>query len=107
MTNTMSEVLNLGSPIEEVIRMSTLNPAKEIKRPQLGSLDVGADADVAVLRVDQGNFGFLDSAGARRPGSQMIVCELTLRQGKVAWDRNGKAAEDWKSFPYQKRAWTK
>ena len=102
MTNTMSEVLNLGSPIEEVIRMSTLNPAKEIKRTQLGNLDVGAEADVAVLRVDKGNFGFLDSAGARRPGSQLIVCELTLRQGKVAWDLNGQAAEDWKSFPYQK-----
>ena len=107
MTNTMSEILNLGSPIEEVVRMSTLNPAKEIKRPALGNLDVGAGADVAVLRVDQGNFGFLDSAGAKRPGSRAIVCELTLRQGKVVWDRNGRAAEDWKSFSYQKRSWTK
>jgi dihydroorotase len=56
MTNIMSEILNLGSPIEEVIRMSTWNPAKEIKRTQLGNLDVGAEADVAVLRVDKGKF---------------------------------------------------
>jgi dihydroorotase len=106
MTNTMAEILNLGSPLAEVIKMSTVNPANEIKRPQLGNLDVGAEADVAVLRVDHGKFGFLDSAGARRDGTQQIVCELTLRAGHVAWDLNGRAAEDWKSFPYKKDAWT-
>jgi dihydroorotase len=107
MANTMSEILNLGSPVAEVIRMSTWNPAQEIKRPLLGNLDVGAEADVAVLRVDKGNFGFMDSAGARRDGTQLIVAELTLRKGRVAWDLNGRASQDWKSFPYQKRAWTK
>jgi dihydroorotase len=107
MANTMSEILNLGSPMAEVIRMSTWNPAKEIKRPLLGNLDVGAEADVAVLRVDKGNFGFLDSAGARRDGTQLIVAELTLRKGRVAWDLTGRAGEDWKSFRYQKRAWTR
>lgn len=106
MTNTMAEILNLGSPLAEVIKMSTMNPANEIKRPQLGNLDVGAEADVAVLRVDHGKFGFLDSAGARRDGTQQIVCEMTLRAGRVAWDLNGRAAQDWKSFPYQKQAWT-
>jgi len=107
MANIMSEILNLGSPLAEVIRMSTWNPAKEIKRTQLGSLDVGAEADVAVLRVDKGKFGFLDSAGARYPGTQTIVCELTLRKGKVAWDLNGRASEDWKNFQYEKRSWAK
>jgi dihydroorotase len=106
MANTMSKILNLGSPMEEVIRMSTWNPAQEIRRPMLGNLDVGAEADVAVLRVNKGNFGFVDSAGARRDGTQLIVAELTLRKGKVAWDLNGLASQDWKSFPYQKHAWT-
>jgi dihydroorotase len=85
--------------------MSTWNPANEIKRPQLGNLDVGAEADVAVLRVDKGKFGFVDSAGAKNSGTQMIVCELTLRKGKVAWDLNGRASEDWKNFKYDKKAW--
>jgi dihydroorotase len=107
MANTMSEVLALGSPFDEVIRMSTWNPAKEIKRTQLGNLDVGAEADVAVLRLDKGKFGFLDSAGARNSGTQTIVCELTLRKGKVSWDLNGRASEDWKNFQYQKRSWVK
>ena len=106
MANTMSKLLNLGSSVADVIRMSTWNPAKEIRRPQLGNLDEGADADIAVLRLERGKFGFLDSAGALRPGDQKLVCELTLRAGKVVWDLNGRAAEDWQKFPYQKRSWT-
>ena len=47
-TNTMSKVLNLGSSLADVVRMSTWNPAREIKRPQLGNLDVGREADIAV-----------------------------------------------------------
>jgi dihydroorotase len=104
MTNVMSKMLNLGSTIDNVIKMSTWNPAKEIKRPELGHLTVGADADITVLKVEKGNFGFIDSAGARMSGSQKIVAELTVRDGKVVWDLNGRAAPDWKQFQYQKRA---
>jgi len=107
MTNVMSKLLNLGSPLAEVIRMSTWNPAKEIKRPLLGNLDPGAEADVTILRVERGNFGFVDSAGARKSGDKRIVCEMTLRAGKVVWDLNGRASQDWKTFPYQKRNWTR
>ena len=107
MANVMSEILNLGSPIQDVIKMSTWNPAKEIKHRELGNLDVGSNADVTVLRVDHGNFGFVDSAGARKSGNQLIVCEMTLHNGKVMWDLNGRASEDWKSFPYQKKSWVK
>lgn len=107
MANTMAKVLNLGASVEQVIAMSTWNPAKEIKRPDLGHLTAGAEADVAVLRVDKGTFGFIDSAGAAHTGTRNIVAELTLRKGKVVWDLNGRAAEDWKTFPYKKQAWTK
>jgi dihydroorotase len=105
MTNIMSKLMSLGSTLQEVIRMSTWSPAKEIKRPLLGNLDPGAEADIAVLRVDRGNFGFVDSAGARKSGNQSIVCEMTLRAGKVMWDLNGRASQDWKTFPYQKESW--
>ncbi|MFN7920369.1 MAG: amidohydrolase/deacetylase family metallohydrolase [Bryobacteraceae bacterium] len=107
MANVMSKILNLGSPIDQVIRMSTWNPAREIHREDLGHLSVGAEADVAVLRVDRGKFGFIDSAGAGWSGTRNIVCELTLRQGKPVWDLNARAARDWKSFPYERKAWTK
>jgi dihydroorotase len=105
MTNLMSKMLNLGSPLAEVIAMSTWNPAREIHQTQLGNLDPGAEADIAVLRLEQGNFGLVDSAGARKAANQLIVCEMTLKSGKVMWDLNGRASEDWTKFPYQKKSW--
>lgn len=101
--NVMSKFLILGVPFDDLIRMTTVNPAKEIRRPQLGNLDVGAEADVAVLRIEEGQFGFLDSAGASHPGTKRIACEMTLRKGRVMWDLNARAGEDWKTFKYRRR----
>jgi dihydroorotase len=101
--NVMSKFLNLGVPFDDLVRMTTWSPARAIKRPQLGNLDAGAEADVAVLRIDKGQYGFLDSAGARYRGNQMIVGEMTLRKGKIVWDLNARAGQDWETFPYQKR----
>ena len=102
MNNVMTEILSLGSPFADVVRMSTWAPAQEIRRPRLGNLDVGAEADVAVLRLGKGRFGLLDSAGARRDGTERIHCELTLRAGQVVWDAEGRAAQDWQKFKYRK-----
>ncbi|MBK9167161.1 MAG: amidohydrolase/deacetylase family metallohydrolase [Bryobacterales bacterium] len=107
MDNSMSSVLNLGATLDSVIAMSTWNPAKQIKRAELGHLDVGAEADIAVIRVDKGKYGFIDSAGAVFEGNQRIVTELTLRAGRVVWDMNGRASESWKTFKYDKKKWTK
>ena len=101
MTNVMSEIMALGSSIADVVRMSTWAPAREIKHKELGNLDVGAEADIAVLRVEKGRFGFIDSAGARKMADQRIRCEMTLRKGQVAWDWNGLAAPDWEHFQYR------
>ena len=107
MTNVMSKMLNLGSPLDQVIQMSSWNPARQIQRTELGHLGVGAEADIAVLRVDRGPFGFVDSAGAAHRGDRMIASELTLRKGRVVWDLNGRVSEDWKTFKYDKKAWTR
>lgn len=107
MNNAMSSVLNLGATLQQVIAMSTWNPAKQIERRDLGHLDPGAEADVAVLRIEKGQFGFVDSAGAVYPGSQRITTELTLRKGRVVWDLNGRASESWKTFRYDRKKWTK
>jgi dihydroorotase len=95
MLNVMSKFLNMGMPLQEVILKSTWNPAKEIHRQELGQLTVGAPADISVLRIDKGNFGFVDSAGARMKGTQKLACEMTVRAGKVVWDLNGITREDW------------
>ncbi|MGA3224243.1 MAG: amidohydrolase/deacetylase family metallohydrolase [Acidobacteriaceae bacterium] len=95
MLNVMSKFLNLGVPLDDVIRMSTSNPAHEIKHDELGNLSVGSDADVAVLHLEKGRFGFVDTYGARMLGDQKLVCELTVRDGRVVWDLNGITREDW------------
>jgi dihydroorotase len=77
--------------------MSTVNPANQINRPELGHLSVGAGADVTVLRVNRGRYGFLDAQNLRAMGDKLLVCELTLRDGTVQWDLNGRAGQDWKT----------
>jgi dihydroorotase len=99
MLNLMSKFLALGLTVEQVVTANTWNAAKAIKQDQLGHLTVGSGADVAVLRVEKGTFGFIDQDGLRLKGSQRLICELTLRNGKVVYDLNGLAAEDWKPSP--------
>jgi dihydroorotase len=48
-------------------------------------------ADVAVLNLREGNFGFYDKTGYKMTGKQKFECELTLRAGKVVYDLNGMA----------------
>ena len=104
MANVMSKFLTLGAKLDDIIKWSTWNPAKQIHRPDLGHLDEGAEADIAILGLETGKFGFIASAGAVRSGDKRIVAEVTVRAGKVVWDLNGRAATDWKSFPYRKRS---
>jgi dihydroorotase len=94
MLNLMSKFLNMGMSLDAVIACSTWHPARQIKHEELGNLSVGTDADIAVLRLDHGKFGFVDSANLRMSGSMMLVAEMTLRGGKIVWDLNGLSAED-------------
>ena len=95
MANVMSKMLNLGLSLEEVILRSTWNPAREIHHEELGHLAVGSEADIAVFRLENGDFGFVDSSGRRLRGSRKLTAEMTLRHGRVVWDLNGRASDDW------------
>lgn len=95
MLNVMSKFLLLGMPLEEVIAKSTWIPAQEIRHPELGHLSVGAPADIAVLSLQHGQFGFVDVEGQRMRGTRKLQGELTIRAGAIVWDLNGLAAEDW------------
>jgi dihydroorotase len=99
MLNVMSKFLALGMSLDDVVKISTWNPAKQIKQEQLGNLSVGSPADLAVLRLENGSFGFVDSFGARKAGKQKLTCEMTLRDGKVVYDLNGLARPDWETLP--------
>jgi dihydroorotase len=99
MLNVMSKFLALGMSLDDVIRISTWNPARQIKQEQLGNLSVGSPADVAVLRLENGAFGFVDSFGGRLRANRKLTCEMTLRDGKVVYDLNGLARPDWQTLP--------
>ena len=99
MLNVMSKVLNMGVSLPNLIAQSTWNPAREIKRESLGNLSPGAPADVTVIRLERGDFGFTDTNGARMKGNRKLICEMTVRDGQVVWDLNGISREDWKELP--------
>jgi len=98
MVPVMSKLLNIGMPLEAVVKRSTLTPAAEIHRPDLGHLSEGAAADIAVLRMLKGRFGFMDVNGARMSGTRKLEVEMTIRDGRIVWDLNGLAREDWRKL---------
>ena len=98
MATTMSKFLVMGMPLGDVVRASTINPAREIGHPELGHLSVGAVADVAVLQQMEGDFGYADSFGGRLSGHKRLFCELTVKDGEVVWDWNGRAGVDFSAL---------
>ncbi len=95
MLNVMSKIMALGMSLDDVLVRSTWNPAREIQHEELGHLSVGAIADVAVLRLERGKFGFVDQNGGRLDGDKKLSCELTVRGGRVVYDLNGLTRERW------------
>ena len=93
--NVMSKFLNMGLTLHEVIAKSTWAPAQYIKRAELGHLTVGAEADLTVLDLLEGEFGFIDVRGYRMDGTQKLECELTVKGGAVMWDLNGISRPLW------------
>ena len=94
--NVMSKFLNMGIEIDEIIKLTTWNPAKYIKRTDLGHLSVGAEADITLLNLRKGDFGFIDTQGKRMKGNNLLECELTIKAGKIVYDLNGLASNEWR-----------
>lgn len=94
--NVLSTFLAMGLDIPEVIARSTWAPAQAISREELGNLSVGAIADVAVLGVREGKFGFKDIDGNRQEGKQKLECEMTIKGGKIVYDLNALATSQTK-----------
>jgi len=79
----MSKFLALGMSLEDVVAKATIEPAKIIGRvPGLGTLQVGAPADVAILDVVDGPVEFVDTRNNRRSGTKKLVPVLTIRGGR-------------------------
>jgi len=95
MLNVMSKYMAIGMSLTDVITRATWNSAKSIKREDLGNLAVGSVADVALLSMLNGKFGFIDAGGNRIEGDHKLEAELTIRAGKIVWDLNGISAKEW------------
>ena len=90
--NLMSKYLNMGMSIQDAIARATWSAAQSIKREDLGHLSEGSEADVSILNLREGKFGFLDAAGKKLEGTKKLECEMTIRNGKVVYDLNGLAS---------------
>jgi dihydroorotase len=101
MINVMSKFLAMGMPLAEVIRRSTVNPAREIHRPDLGTLTVGAPADIAVLEELRGNFSYMDDGYARMNGNVELVDRMTVVGGRIVYDPSGLSMVEWRKAPKQ------
>lgn len=93
MLNVMSKYLAMGMKKDDILLRATWAPAKSIKREDLGNLSEGAVADVTVLSLRSGKFGFIDAGGNRIEGNEKFEAELTIREGKIVWDLNGISAQ--------------
>jgi dihydroorotase len=84
LVTTLSKFLHMGLTLEQVIERSTANPAHTFGFPQgLGTLRVGAEADVAVLAIAEGDFDFVDSAGVHRMGHRKLIPAATVKAGRI------------------------
>jgi dihydroorotase len=95
MNNVMSKFLAMGVPLDDVIRRSTVNPASEIRRPELGTLSVGKDADIAVLELMHGHFGYIDCGVAKMEGNIRLLARMTIRAGRILYDPSGLSMVEW------------
>ena len=90
--NVLSIHLAMGMDLPAVIERSTWKPAQAIKRTELGHLSEGAIADIAILSIREGKFGFRDIAMNRQEGKQKLECEMTIKGGRIMYDLNAIAS---------------
>jgi len=110
MLNVGDKYLAMGMPLKEVIRDMTWSPAREVKQTQLGNLSENATADVAVLSIQHGDFGFDDAGSTYLKGNQKMQDELTIKDGKIVYDLNAISGDPWDQPPppsvVQAKRWT-
>ncbi len=95
----MSKYASMGMKLEEVIARATILPARAVGHPELGSLDAGSCADIALVQKIDGPTSFADCGNARMAGNTRLQCALTLRAGQVMYDPSGLSMPDWRTAP--------
>ena len=84
LATTLSKFLHLGWSLEEAVERATAAPARAMGMlGEIGTLAVGACADVAVFDVEEGAFDFFDAIGEKRIGERRLVPVVTVRAGEI------------------------
>lgn len=79
---TLSKFLELGMGLPEIIDRATRRPALAMRRPDLGTLAVGSPADIAIFRIEEGDYTFYDVAMNPRKATRRLICTETLLEGE-------------------------
>jgi len=84
LSTTMSKLLLLGMSLDEVIEATTFTPAKVLgKHDLIGTLKVGACADIAIFKLEKGKYSFVDTKGESRIGRQKLTVTGVIRHGRI------------------------
>ena len=100
---TLSKFLHLGMSLSEVIDRATARPALAMRRPNLGTLSVGSVGDIAIFRLEQGDFLFHDVQMAARPAHQRLICEATFVDGVALPSIPERERALWAELPIHQR----
>jgi dihydroorotase len=85
---TMSKLLHFGMSLDDIVARATAAPAKILGyEGTVGTLKPGANADIAVLELRDGNFALKDSEGSTIAAKRRLIAQLTLRDGRVCYER--------------------
>jgi dihydroorotase len=88
MTTTMSKLLHFGVGLDDVVLRATATPAKILGLEGIaGTLRPGANADIAILELRDEACEFRDSDGNTVTGKRRLVTHLTLKDGRVLYER--------------------
>jgi dihydroorotase len=97
MANCMTKMMALGMKLEDAVMRSTVAPAKAIhKFPEIGTLGVGKEADIAAFRLEDGVFALMDAWSKKKTVNQRLKPVLTVRAGKLVVDLDGRGFPSWK-----------
>jgi dihydroorotase len=100
---TLSKFLNLGLTLPEVIERATSRPAAAMRRPDLGTLQPGSVADVAIFSLEEGDYVFRDVRMQPRRGSKRLINTLTMIDGEVLERSPELPLQPWSAIPEWQR----
>ncbi len=100
---TLSKFLNLGMNLPDVIARATVNPARAMRLPDLGTLVPGSAADVALFRIEEGEYVFHDVEMSARAGTRRLVNTLTLLDGHELPRLPERERQVWAELPPHQR----